>query len=81
MPCRFRRGCRRNILAISPIVGKAERHLIDNADEALRPAAMLRIGLALGIGRGEIGRIDGSKKGGQVSRDPCAKPPFSSIRA
>ncbi len=81
MPCRFRRVTGRDILAIAPVVGETERHLIDNADEALRPAAMLGIGLTLRIGRREIGGIDLGKKSGQFPVIPVRKPPFSSIRA
>ena len=40
----------------------------------LGPAAMLGIGLARGVGCGEIGRVDLREEGAKVVVDPCGEP-------
>ena len=46
------------VLAVARIIGETKRPFIDLANESLRPAAVLRIGLPVRIGGRQIGSVD-----------------------
>ena len=44
----------RDVLPVAAVIGERQRGLVQNLDEALRPAAMLDVGLAVRAGGREI---------------------------
>ena len=62
-----------DVLAVAAIVGKAERLVVDDLDEALRSAAMLDVGRVLGRHRREKRRVEFGDEGGKIGRHSVGK--------
>ena len=58
----------RDVLPVAAQIGKAQRPLVQDLEEALRAAAVLDVGLSLAIGRGHKDACLGSDEGGEVRR-------------
>ena len=80
-PVVLRQVAERDVLAVAAVIGKAERPLVDRAEEALRPAAVLGVRLSGGAGGREIGRVDLCEEGDEVGGDEVLKPPDASRAA
>src|SRR5262245_40539985 len=59
----------RDVLPVAAIIGKAERFVVDDLDEAFRPAAVLNIRRAVSSGRGDKGGILFGDKLHELCRD------------
>ena len=70
-----------DVLPVALVVGESQRVLVDDAQEARRAAAMLHVGLALGVGGGEIERTHLAQEAREVAEMAVRQPPFPSILA
>jgi hypothetical protein len=58
-----------DVLPVAAEIGEAKRALVDHLQEARRAAAVLDVGLSIGVGRGEEERVDGFQECREIVGD------------